>query len=205
MAKIPLIGEGRKYYFYDLEENKVYYGVADYHLDGKKGVKLSINLLSTISIFGYILVKPFNEIRLLKDFSIVNKVVMIAGVAFLCFLLSFFGTKLWLKKISMKTKISDNTVHLAANSKDILIKTYNTYIALYKFIYFLLLVSILMFGITVMTENLVFLFMSLIITMLFGMCTSFVYTSNRANGIDSLLKISDAKRILIKLKREGVF
>ncbi|EHK9412277.1 hypothetical protein KCT31_002737, partial [Enterococcus faecalis] len=136
---------------------------------------------------------------------IVNKVVMIAGVAFLCFLLSFFGTKLWLKKISMKTKISDNTVHLAANSKDILIKTYNTYIALYKFIYFLLLVSILMFGITVMTENLVFLFMSLIITMLFGMCTSFVYTSNRANGIDSLLKISDAKRILIKLKREGVF
>lgn len=195
MAKIPLIGEGRKYYFYDLEENKVYYGVADYHLDGKKGVKLSINLLSTISIFGYILVKPFNEIRLLKDFSIVNKVVMIAGVAFLCFLLSFFGTKLWLKKISMKTKISDNTVHLAANSKDILIKTYNTYIALYKFIYFLLLVSILMFGITVMTENLVFLFMSLIITMLFGMCTSFVYTSNRANGIDSLLKISDAKRM----------
>ncbi|WP_258080201.1 hypothetical protein [Enterococcus faecium] len=82
MAKIPLIGEGRKYYFYDLEENKVYYGVADYHLDGKTGVKLSINLLATISIFGYILVKPFNEIRLLKDFSIVNKVLMIAGVAF---------------------------------------------------------------------------------------------------------------------------
>ncbi|MBO1103690.1 hypothetical protein [Enterococcus hirae] len=205
MAKIPLIGEGRKYYFYDLEENKVYYGVADYHLDGKKGVKLSINLLATISIFGYILVKPFNEIRLLEDFSIVNKVLMIASVAFLCFLLSFFGTKLWLKKISMKIKISDNTVYLAANSKDILIKTYNTYITLYKFIYSLLLVSILMLGITAMTKNLVFLFMSLIIIMLFGMCTSFVYTSNRANGIDSLLKISDAKRILIKLKREGVF
>ncbi|OTN98594.1 hypothetical protein A5804_000077 [Enterococcus faecium] len=205
MAKIPLIGEGRKYYFYDLEENKVYYGLADYHLEGKKGVKLSINLLATISIFGYILVKPFNEIRLLEDFSIVNKVLMIASIAFLCFLLSFFGTKLWLKKISMKTKISDNTVYLAANSKEILIKTYNTYIALYKFIYSLLLVSILMLGITVMTKNLVFLFMSLIIIMLFGMCTSFVYTSNRVNGIDSLLKISDAKRILIKLKREGVF
>ncbi len=205
MAKIPLIGEGRKYYFYDLEENKVYYGLADYHLEGKKGVKLSINLLATISIFGYILVKPFNEIRLLEDFSIVNKVLMIASIAFLCFLLSFLGTKLWLKKISMKTKISDNTVYLAANSKEILIKTYNTYIALYKFIYSLLLVSILMLGITVMTKNLVFLFMSLIIIMLFGMCTSFVYTSNRVNGIDSLLKISDAKRILIKLKREGVF
>lgn len=205
MAKIPLIGEGRKYYYYNLEDNKVYYGLSDYQLDSKKGTKLSINLLATINIFGYILIKPFTKVHFLEETSIVNRVLMIAVVVFLCFIISFWGTKLWLKKISMKSKVSDSTVYLVSQPKDILIKTYNTYMTLYKFIYIFLLVSIFLLGVTVMTKNLVLLFMSLIIIMVLGMCVSFVHSSSRINGIDSVMKISDAKKILIKLKKEGVF
>lgn len=205
MARIWLIQEGRKHYFYDDDKREVCYVIEDYQSDFFKIKSVSIVRQATVNIFGYILIRPLTRIVFFKEAAVLLRLAYVVGILTIAGTISFWITKKYLEKQQKTINRLDENVYVEVFPETILIKSKKLFDDVDRIIFWIILGIAILGMIAGVFGNTIFLLLGILLASLTGIIVDLVYGGHYIKTTKQKISGKTTRQLLKKLKKEGVF